>query len=312
MALAAEGMAFDLMNMIRYSPIEEYPVIFRGLADVPPASVERIKSWLADPANVLVCHSSQPTRRNMGLTYNPYKFPDQRSIGDPNGGKPWGLPKIALIKSPKNAVIDKTAKPFDRVFLTGEKIELPADLYEAKGGRALLSASGKPLVSEFRIPMGGSVIYLHYRSGEPDTLALDRKIVAAIAEHFGAKRLADSVDDVLVHSYRLKDDGVVHVLWSRKTLNGWDFVYDMNSKQRLTYANPGFNAAVKVPVPKPGRYIVYDILADKVHKADAVDSLELKLTDVTCGVCYVLPDNESSQSMLDQLRANSIHGLFNQ
>jgi len=312
MALAAEGMAFDLMNIIRYSPIEEYSAIFWGLADVPPASVERIKNWLANPANVLVCHSSQPTRRNKGLTYNPYKIHDQRSIGDPDGGKPWGLPKISLIKSPENSIIDKVAKPFDKVFTVGEMIELPEDLYEAKGGKVLLSASGKPLVSEFRVPLGGRVIYLHYRSGEPDTLALDRKIAATLAEYLGTKRLADSVDDVLIHSYGLDDGGAVHVLWSRKALADWDFVYDMDSKQRLTYANPGFTASIKVPVPKPAKYIVYDILADNVYKADAVDSLELKLTGVTCGICYLLPDDESGQSKLEQLRANPIHRLFRQ
>ncbi|MEN6372230.1 MAG: hypothetical protein ABFD64_09490 [Armatimonadota bacterium] len=310
-ALASEGLSFDLMDPIRYAPLEDYKAIFWGVTEVPPACVERIRKWLvADPSHVLICHSSQPTRRNGGLMFNLHWFPEQRSIGDPNGGKPWGLPKITQITAPKDAVIDRISKPFEGVFSIGEPITLPNDLYEAKGGKVLLSASGHPLVSEFWLPSGGRTVYLHYRSGEPETLALDRKVAAALAEYLGAKKVANSVDDVMVHSYGMKDGGTAHVLWAKKTLDDWSFVYDMNRKQRLLYTNPGFNAAVKVPVSKPGKYIVYDMLTGKTNRVKAKDTLELTMSDVTCGVYYVFPDNKSGEAKLEKLKASPVHELL--
>ncbi|MHB0997725.1 MAG: hypothetical protein ACYC27_00650 [Armatimonadota bacterium] len=308
-ALAKEGMSFNLMDTIGYAPIEEQQVIFWGVPEAPETSVPRIKKWLdGNPSRALICHSYQPTRRISGLGYCPW-ITKQDFIENPLGGKDWGLPVISKKDDFTSGKIDTVKAPFIGVFKQGEQITLPGGLYIAKGGKVLLSVSGYPLVSEFKRPNGSKVIYLHYRAGEPDTSELDRRIASALASYYGARRLADSVDNIMVHSYTIKN-GSAHVLWNRDVINKWEFIYDGNRKQRLTYSNPGIDAIVKILVPQKGEYVVYEVLSGVSSRVKVVGNVELSLKDKTCAVYYVLPVNAETDKRLAALKSAPIHKLL--
>lgn len=308
-ALSKEGFVFDMMDTISYAPIEGHRVVFWGVPEAPIPSIERIRKWLAsNPANVLVCSSYQPTRRISGLGYCPWITP-QDFIENPLGGKPWGLPAISKDADFKGGTIDAVKAPFAQVFKVGESIALPDGIYTAKGGRVVLSVSGHPLVSEFKGPGGSKVIYLHYRAGEPQNLSLDRKIASAIASHYGGKQLADSVDNIIVHSYGMGADSV-HVLWDRKSLNEWEFIYDGNRKQRLVYNNPAVDSLVRIPVAHKGVYVVYDIFNNTSTTVGAEKTVDLKLVGRTCAVYYVFESGKAADKKIAQLRKMPIHGLL--
>jgi hypothetical protein len=308
-ALSQEGIVFDLMDPIRYAPVEDHRVIYWGMAESSKAMIERVRKWLISaPSHVLICSGYQPTRRISGLFYNPWNF-RQDFIEDPNGGKAWGLPVISALSSITEGTIDKAAGPFSTAFKVGDQIALPGGLYSASGGNVLLSVSGHPLVSAFTGPGGSKVIYLHYRAGERDTLALDRRIASVLSTYLGSVRVANSVDDIMVHSYSIPG-GSSHVLWARKATESWQFIYDGNRNQRLQYANPGFNSSVTIPVQKSGDYILYESLTDTVTRVNADTTVRLQLNGALCAVYYVLPTTPAGVAQLDQLRSSPIHKLL--
>lgn len=308
-ALAREGFIFDMMDTIQYAPIESHTLVFWGVPETPMTSIERMRKWLAQsPSNTLVCSAYQPTRRVSGLGYNPW-LSKQDFIEDPLGGKLWGLPKISKDEGFSGGPIDVVKPPFSGAFRIGETINLQDGLYIANGGKVLLSISGHPLVSEFKAPDGGRVIYLHYRAGEPQSVDLDRRITSAIASRYGGKRTAASVDNTIVHNYTI-DGGSVNVLWDRNTLSSWEFVYDGNRKQRLEYKNPSVNSTVRVSVSRGGSYIVYDMLNDHTETVQAKNAVELNLNGQICAVYYVMPSNEASHQKIEMLRRSSIHDLL--
>lgn len=309
-SLAREGFVFDLMDSIGYAPIEDYKMVFWGVSEAPPTSIDRVGKWLAsDPGHVLVCHGYQPTRRNSGLYYMPW-FQKQDFIEDADGGKLWGLPIISRQDGSVKGTIDLVGKPFAGAFKQGERIELPTELYVAKGGKVLLSVDGRPIVSEFIRPNGAKTIYLHYRAGEPESLAFDRRVAPALARYYGGgQTVADSVDDVIVHSYAA-GVGSSHVLWARRANESFEFVYDGNRKQRLTYASPGFDATVRVPVPKPGDYILYEALSNTSTQVHAATSVPLTMKGITCAVYYVLPATPAGQAQIEKVKTNPVHDLL--
>jgi hypothetical protein len=300
-AMAREGLRFDFMDALAWAPIEAHRTVFWNYPEAPLAAVERIRQWLAgDASRVLVCHSYQPTRRMRGLHYNPWNWA-QDVVEDPDGGAAWGLPRISKLPFAGGAVTGALA-PLDTAFTVGERLTLPAERYEAAGGRALLEVDGKALVSEFGGPGGSRVLYLHYRAGEPGTVDLDRRLLRALAAALGAERLAASVDAALVHSYRIAE-GSVHVVWNRQALEGWDFVYDGNRRQRLRFQQPGVTVSARVPVPSGGEYLVYEALRDQSQVIVTQESVELPLAEVACGVYYLLRNDEPGRAKLDQVRA---------
>lgn len=333
-ALAREGFKFDLMDTIGYAPIEGHQMVFWGVPEAPATSIERIRKWLSSsPSHVLVCHSYQPTRRATGLGYCPW-ISKQDFIENALGGKQWGLPAISKDDAFKGGNISLVKPPFADMFKQGESIQTPGGLYAAKGGKVLLSVSGRPLVSEFRRPGGSRVIYLHYRAGEPDTLALDRRISSALALYSSGERLADSVDSAIIHSYTIPN-GSVNIVWDRKTLDAWEFIYDGNRKQRLAYSSPGVESVIRIPVPKKGSYTVYDVFNDSITRVDAdrtVDlrsqgaarvsqrdalygyavqgSIELRLKGVSCAAYYVLSSGILADKQIAELRKAPIHKLL--
>jgi hypothetical protein len=309
-ALAKEGYIFDLMDATRYAPLESHSMIFWGMPDMPGTLVARISKWLlSSPKNVFVCHSNQPTSRNTGVNYPSWITP-QTIIEHPNGGKAWGLPAISKYDGLTTGLISFVGKPFVGAFKKGDSITIPTDVYVAKGGKVLLSLNGIPIVSEFTMPNGSRTIYLHYKAGEPESVTLDRKIGSALAKYYaGAKKLANSVDEAIVHSYAIRG-GASYVVWARKPVESWEFIYDGNRSQRLTYTNPGFEASVRVPVQKPGRYIVYDTLSNTENEVPVTATVPLTLRNVNCAVYYVLPANASNHALIAKMKAKPIHELL--
>lgn len=308
-ALAREGYLFDAMDTSRFAPVEEHQTLIWGFAEAPETSIGRIAAWLAaDPSHTLVCHSYQPTRRISGTGYNPWNW-KQDFIEYPGGGKAWGLSTIEKDESFLSGAVSQVSAPFEGVFQVGEQIDFPAGYYVCEGGAPLLSVDGRPLVSQFEGPGGSRVIYLHYRAGEPDTVELDRRIAGALAAWLGTGKVAESVDQALVHTYDLAE-GSVYVVWNRHHLESWEFIYDGNREQRLKYKAEGAAATASVPAPKPGQYVVYELLSDTVQQVSADRSVELSLPGVTCGVFYVLPDGPEARDMVTNLREGAFRRLL--
>ncbi len=300
-AMAREQMIYDLMDSTRFSEWPRYRTLVWADPLISPAVRQRLRDWLKSGRNrTLICHSDQPLCVDQGL--NPVPWWRQVGIRHTSDCRDWGIPSIhELPTRGGSGHITAITGPFATVFRRGETIDLPPSRFDVPGGTVLLAAEGIPLVSEFRLSGGARVIYLHYRAGDPDTLALDRRVIRALLPPDIAPRAAETNDRLLVHRYQT-GTGAACVLWSRDALDRWQFIYDGNRNQRLTYSQPDIRETATLRV-RPGRYLLYDLLSGSLKRVQSNGRIDLPLTGVACAVVYILPDTPAGRDRLGRLQA---------
>jgi hypothetical protein len=292
--LAREGAMFDYLDPMPFAPLEDHDVIFWDAEEAPEHQFQRIAAWLRDaPGRTLVCMGNQPARRVDGLLYNPWGQ-RQQGVPHPDGGAAWGLSTIS--RRALDRVSAGEPHPwFAGAFATNEQIVLPpCGYYVCPGGEPLLGTAETPLVSRFALPNGSQVIYLHVRAGRhhgtdpPGPEDLDRRLVRGLMQGLNLPTIVPAPDrDTMVHRYALREGGgTVFALWHRPTLDAWDFVYDGNRKQRLTYHADGAALRLNVELNEPATLI--DVISGK--RIDASPGpITFELTGRTCALVYSIP-----------------------
>jgi hypothetical protein len=291
--LAREGAMFDYLDPMPFAPLEDHDVIFWDAEEAPEHQFQRIAAWLRDaPGRTLVCMGNQPARRVDGLLYNPWGQ-RQHEAPHPDGGAPWGLPRITR----RDLASLSAGAPhawFAAHFSTNEQITLPpTGYYDGPGGAPLLGDPETPLVSRFDLTNGSQVIYLHIRAGgnrrpdQPGTEELDRRLVRGLIAGLDLPTVVPAPDaDTMAHRYELESDGAVFALWHRPSLDAWDFIYDGNRKQRLAYRADGARLRLNLVLDKPATLI--DVISGQRLEADA-GPVAFEVADRTCALVYQIP-----------------------
>ena len=152
-----DGAGFPLDDAFR---LADYKTIIYSPAEAPQGFAGKLAAWLASgKGRTLITHSFVPARFSapapapQGFTEDIQPGGQEKLLGfshitksDAHGG---------ILKT-SNPVLARALKPF-----LGKIINLPSGLYEAPGGKTLVSLGGHPLVSERRVGLG-RVIYLHF------------------------------------------------------------------------------------------------------------------------------------------------------
>lgn len=311
-ALSALGYSYDQIDTISYSPVEEYNTLFLGVSDLPNTTVKRLQSWLlSNKKNTIIMSANQPYSRADAVHYTLWHNSEFFIIDNPDYGKDFNLSAPTFNENNISKKADKVDRIFSKFFKIGEIVNIAGGYYKVDSGKTLLSVGGLPIVSQRDYGNGGSVIYLHYRAGEPSNLELDKKIFAALAEEYGSRSQFDNNKEIYTHKYVLGMGGYSVVLWARPTLDAWNFIYDGNLKQRLADLSPNFSAITHVLLDKSGDYIVYDLVSDqKEYQKTNGNRITLNLKDNTCAVYYVLPKNSAGEEKILKLKESRLREII--
>ena len=308
-SLNENGYNFDLIDTVSFSPIEDYNAIFIGVTDIPKTTAERLRNWLENGNNTLVFSANQPFNRADGIHYTLWHNSEFFRISDENLGKDFNIPTVKYTDNSQKLKVDKVSSIFKNTFDIGDEIEIIDGYYDlGNTGEVLLSAGTKPIVSKINCGKG-SVIYLHYKAGENLNNNLDDKIFSALAEHFGLMQEYKSNENLYVHKYNI-DTGYSVILWSKEVLDKWEFIYDGNLKQRLSDKAVGISETALVKI-KNGDYIIYNVTFGTVEKQKVSNEyIELELNETTCGVYYILPDNQKSMDKIDSIQKSLLEPII--
>jgi hypothetical protein len=202
---------------------------------------------------------------------------------------------------PADGGISAVAPEFADVLLPGEALTFPGGLYATEQGEALVTLSGRPLVTRLRQPNGSTVYYLNYAAGQPETRKTDGVIIERILASAGCEPSARSTEGVYCHTF---DCGVgeVAVLWSRDACDRFDFEYRSDIEQRMRYRDPLVDLEVRLAVPD-GTYRIYDFLGDaEAVRTASGDGLLVSLKGRSCALVYYGPDRPQWLGTIQGLR----------
>lgn len=187
-----------------------------------------------------------------------------------------------------------------------------------QNGTVLLKqANGSPLLSEYKIPEGGRIWYLHPAPEKCGQAALN-KFIGYLTEKLELPRRQVG-GNALVLPFAGKENSV-YVLWNAPLAQKiyskerewhkkcWTPTHHQgkfkHSNLLYYWSQPGAECTAKVRVGKAGDYRLYYFLADReaVVKAGADNLLPLSLTDVLTDVVYAAPDTPEFRKKIAGLR----------
>jgi len=295
--------------------LKHYRLVFYTPSATRPTDVPLLNRWLAEGGKTVITHSSVPYALDMGIDFITFgestaEYLRQYAACRQQGN--WAL-------APEFKALKLEPGPFAGTVFFGED-ETPVAkgvtipdywIWHPEGAVTLARLGGKPLISMLQDRHGNKLVYWHVLpTGLPPEVA--SQLTSRLVKYLELPRLAtgDAANPVLLHAYKLgQAPGDLVVLYDRKIMmrDGALLGYRPESELRkrlFQYVAPGAAGKASYTVATPGKYLVYQLIADHLETVQVLpgQGLGLALKDVFADAFYVGLDTPEWQAFIETLR----------
>lgn len=264
-----KGQLFD------YGPVRDARLLINDNYALPAGMPQRLLAWLdSRPDRILVLHGASAGRRVDGTNWS-------QAFGWEN----------------------KMNAPGQFAAVFGSLAESGKTFSPEKVGAVLLQDEDGPLLSRYTRPSGARVYYYHRTAGQVE--ADDRKALQFIYREAGIRALADTQDgNLAVYPFYDADGGIAVTAFNRKRMNAYKWSHATAAMQvkAFPWTNDGDAARFRVPIDKPGDYLVLPFLAggEKRVTLDKPGFVELEMNGINAEVIHVVP--AGNERRIDEIR----------